>query len=1026
MGQDSGVPDFSYIAIDSNKQKWGDWQPPDWLRYFGLDAGDLDRDGNLDILSGRYIYHNPGGDMSGAWRRSVLDDNVDGLFILDVDGDAYADLIAMALPDVFWYEAINAEGTRYRRKRIATVPATTHINSQGFEKADIIAGGKPEMLIAGNGNVYMIEIPADVDLVDEWPTHLIGQNTSDEGIGVGDIDGDGDLDIACGRRPEGESEPSILIWFENPGSVNELWQDRVIGSTDHPIDRVAIADLDGNQQADIIITEERYPGKEPDANVWFFSQTAQQQWHKNHLVTQYSTNNLDVADIDHDGDLDILTAEHKGDKRALQLWQNDGSARFNLHILDTGPENHLGAQWLDLDQDGDLDIIGAAWDNYRWMHVWRNQELEPLRSGDVFRDYSWRPGKGMKEDFLRVGGQYHYADYPDFFPKKLHQDGNIRLTDALDLDQAIRAELLVERLQSHEGTTGLQIQLNEENWLPLHPPASLPDSAENYLFHHQARVAVPLDMLSGKDVTFRLKVDEQHPWNWPQNIIYAVSLRIFYGKEKTDINGQLAGIQSGEEIQASQKLEFQSPHLAAIQAVDVMGLYEEINWQGDGIYRQWQYAAHQADWQHHIGRMEADSVHLIWDTHELADQFHPISLMGRIMTKDGLSIMTRSIDNLSLSHREQHIRILKPYHQPAFWVTRSGEFAEQFLLEDSLTQVANAYWRSWSPCYQNGIDLNGTSILVPDTTGLPCYEYFEYNLPLSPQALKQGSNLLRTLQTPLIEGEMVHGMEVQWPGIMVRIKSMNQPSTPLTSYECQYEGTAHIVVKTAAATYYYDKVGGGFSRIIDEDGNDWIGFKRTPWGNYPASAASSFRGLPNLVYQGVDDGAGHPGHQKCRSYLDGNTIVSESLSGKWRWRWTFGDQDARLDVEKADPERAYWFLYEGTPGGRYAPEQSYFGTNQDGPLKQEYNFYKGDILKGQFDWMYAGTQTTNRCFYMLHLSPDEYPGIISYLGNQKESHASTDGMTVWGFGRDTETQPHLRAKQAFVIGLYPSSIDSPE
>ena len=44
--------EWVYIQIDSIKQKWGDWNRPDWLRYFGLDAGDMDRDGNLDIVSG--------------------------------------------------------------------------------------------------------------------------------------------------------------------------------------------------------------------------------------------------------------------------------------------------------------------------------------------------------------------------------------------------------------------------------------------------------------------------------------------------------------------------------------------------------------------------------------------------------------------------------------------------------------------------------------------------------------------------------------------------------------------------------------------------------------------------------------------------------------------------------------------------------------------------------------------------------------------------------------------------------------
>jgi hypothetical protein len=37
---------------------------------------------------------------------------------------------------------------------------------------------------------------------------------------------------------------------------------------------------------------------------------------------------------------------------------------------------HLGAQLVDLDSDGDLDIAGHAWDNYRFLHVWRNDGIQ--------------------------------------------------------------------------------------------------------------------------------------------------------------------------------------------------------------------------------------------------------------------------------------------------------------------------------------------------------------------------------------------------------------------------------------------------------------------------------------------------------------------------------------------------------------------------------------------------------------------------------------------------------------------------
>ena len=107
---------WEYTPIDSTKQKWGDWNEPEWLRYFGLDAGDVNHDGLLDVVSGRYVYHHPK-NAQHSWKRTVLDDNVDGIFIMDVDGDVYADIIAQSLPNIYWYEAVSRLGSQVHTDR---------------------------------------------------------------------------------------------------------------------------------------------------------------------------------------------------------------------------------------------------------------------------------------------------------------------------------------------------------------------------------------------------------------------------------------------------------------------------------------------------------------------------------------------------------------------------------------------------------------------------------------------------------------------------------------------------------------------------------------------------------------------------------------------------------------------------------------------------------------------------------------------------------------------------------------------
>ena len=125
--------------------------------------------------------------MTQPWKRTVLDDNVDGILIMDVDGDPFADLIAMALPNLYWYEASDLAGTRYSRTLIADIPATSHVNSQGFARAQINPGGPEEILIAGNGDVYLITITRSEEAKDPvFERTLIAVNTSDEGIGIGE------------------------------------------------------------------------------------------------------------------------------------------------------------------------------------------------------------------------------------------------------------------------------------------------------------------------------------------------------------------------------------------------------------------------------------------------------------------------------------------------------------------------------------------------------------------------------------------------------------------------------------------------------------------------------------------------------------------------------------------------------------------------------------------------------------------------------------------------------------------------
>ncbi len=241
--------------------------------------------------------------------------------------------------------------------------------------------------------------------------------------------------------------------------------------------------------------------------------------------------------------------------------------------------------------------------------------------------------------------------------------------------------------------------------------------------------------------------------------------------------------------------------------------------------------------------------------------------------------------------------------------------------------------------------------------------------------------------------------------------------------EGEYEGVDHFIISTPAATYYYDKAGGGLSRMIDPAGLDWIAFHREPWNNYPEAAASSFRGIPNFVFRGPDGGAGHPGHEKCTTeQLNEHTLISTSLSTKWKWKWEFFDDYSQVTMLQTDPEVPYWFLYEGMPGGVFEPQYQYYGIDRKGVQYDQPDYFAGDKRFFQTQWAYFGHRNVDRVLYVAQSQKDTLADTFSYLGNSSDGIRSRDGMIVFGFGREEGANPLLQEKMTFILGFHEAAI----
>ena len=147
------------------------------------------------------------------------------------------------------------------------------------------------------------------------------------------------------------------------------------------------------------------------------------------------------------------------------------------------------------------------------------------------------------------------------------------------------------------------------------------------------------------------------------------------------------------------------------------------------------------------------------------------------------------------------------------------------------------------------------------------------------------------------------------------------PAAPPVFSTTRFAGRPHWRIATAGATWLLDAGAGGFSSLVDHAGREWIGFLPLHLAGFPEGAAAGFRGLPNLVHGGEDDGVGHPGHDRVETVRSGDCeLLSTSLSGAWSWRWRFHPDRAEFILDRAPEDRAWWFLYEGPIAGTFEPD----------------------------------------------------------------------------------------------------------
>lgn len=387
--------------------------------------------------------------------------------------------------------------------------------------------------------------------------------------------------------------------------------------------------------------------------------------------------------------------------------------------------------------------------------------LAEPQPGDLFREYRWTNRSGDAGGSLRVGGRLDYGGDP------------IHLGHHMDLDHALRAEVVVEKLLCHDGTHGLAISVNHHGWITLPEATGIAKPQWEYQHHTYPVVSIPLEQLkAGSDNQFRLKVDEEHPWQWPQNLIYGVHFRVYYDSQiKPHPTGRLISPLDNSKLGTSVRLQAEaSSPVGQITRVDFLGWFEDVNLEGDGRYTQWHYRYVRSELVGHIGSSTEEPWSLTWNTSWIPDQPRSFQLASWITDETGLVFFSESVQGLNFDRVDFSVELCKPFDLPRKWVTRRGEHQEKFRIQGDPSRAiaARLSWCSWSPGYMEGIYINDSKVF--DREG-PRYAYYVHQVPLEDlSVLKAGENLLKTGKTPKHNGKMVHGTEINWPGIMILIK----------------------------------------------------------------------------------------------------------------------------------------------------------------------------------------------------------------------------------------------------------------
>ncbi len=167
-----------------------------------------------------------------------------------------------------------------------------------------------------------------------------------------DVDNDGDIDIISTSGGDHK-----IGWFENIDGLGTFGEQILITSSYDLPSCIKFADMDNDSYPDIVAS---FYGA--DNIIWFRNLNGSGDFEMQQIIDSDRDGAIDVsiADIDNDGDNDILAASWEDD---TFIWYENSDSQGNFvvgQIIDTAAEKACRILPCDIDSDGDLDAIAAT------------------------------------------------------------------------------------------------------------------------------------------------------------------------------------------------------------------------------------------------------------------------------------------------------------------------------------------------------------------------------------------------------------------------------------------------------------------------------------------------------------------------------------------------------------------------------------------------------------------------------------------------------------------------------------------